>query len=303
MTTGTGSDILTLLVGFSLILTGSVLFSRTAEHLVETLFRGHPLGMRVLGILSLSLPEALLPLMAFWSTQKGFSHSQDASLEIGVGAILGAPSFLLLLLWPFYLFRTGRPGKNLPQSAQLRREIPALVVALAIALLAGMTHSGPLHLAAAAVLLLLFLFSLSALRSDPADPPAPPVSNPSRLFLETALFLGASVLIVAGPRVFLAGLFDWQNIHPGPAPFWVSMVLSALATESPEALALFFLLQKGERNHAFQIVWGAIGFQLTIPPAIGLVLSPWNLTLRHDAMGFVLLAVLVVSWGTARQKP
>ena len=300
MTPETTADLLTLLAGFSLILVGSVLFSRTAEHLVDSLFRGHPLGMRILGILSLSLPEALLPLMAFREARGGVSTFPDASLDIGVGAILGAPSFLLLILWPFYLFRTSRPGNVPDSSRQLRTEIPVLILALGIALAAGKTPSGPMHLVAAALLLLLFAISLLALRTHPAPPSSP--SRPLSLFRDTVLFIGASVLIVVGPRVFLSGLFDWQKIHPGPAPFWVSMVLSALATESPEALALFFLLKKNEKAHAFQIVWGAIGFQLTVPPAIGLALSPWNLTRRHDVMGLLLLAVLLASWFMASKK-
>ncbi|MCL4462028.1 MAG: hypothetical protein M1297_10050 [Nitrospirae bacterium] len=301
MTPSTDDDLLTLLTGFSLILAGSVLFSRSAEQLVENLFRGHPLGMRILGILSLSLPEAILPLMAFRTPADGLSHPPDSSLDIGVGAILGAPSFLLLLLWPLYLVRTR--GQTSARPGQLRREIPLLAFALAFALAAGKTPSPRLHLLTAGLLLGLFGVSLLTLHPDPETPRDPALALPFRPFREIALFLTASFLIIAGPRIFLSGLFAWQQAHPGPAPFWISMVLSALATESPEALALLLLLRKGERNHGFDIVWGAIGFQLTVPPAIGLALSPWILTARHYTMGFLLLAVLFASWFTAGKKP
>lgn len=303
MTPKTDNDLFLLLAGFSLILAGSILFSRTAEQLVESLFRGHPIGMRILGILSLSLPEALLPLMAFWPPGEGLSRPPDSSpMDIGVGAILGAPSFLLLILWPLYLLRTRRPTGTTVRPGQLQREIPLLVFALGVALAAGETSSARLHLLAAGLLLVLFTVSLFSTRTDPELSPTPVPATPFRPLREVVLFLIASVLVVSGPRVFLSGLFAWQQTHPGPAPFWISMVLSALSTESPEALALFFLLRKGEREHGFDIIWGAISFQLTIPPAIGLAFSPWNLTLRHDVMGCLLLAVLLASLMAARKR-
>lgn len=290
-----------ILAGFFLILTGSALFSRSAERIVSRFFQGHPRGMRILGILSLSLPEALLPLIAFWTPASSRAEgAAGQNLDIGVGAILGAPSFLLLVLWPLYLYRARMEGPVRP--GQLQKEIPLLLAALTIGLSAGLSHNRLLHLLAGCSLIVLFAWVLIRTRPDPGEYDDDEKPDAFRPVTDSGLFLIASALIVAGPRLFLAGLFSFQKIFPGATPFWISMILSALATESPEALALFLFLRRGKIPLAFDVVWGSISFQLTVPLAIGLFFSPWVLTSRHLFVGGILLGVLLASLAFARKS-
>ena len=82
----TGLTALKILAGFSCLLLGSALFSHSAERLVHRLFRNRQAGSRILGNLSLSLPEAILPhttsnpsaLSFFLSRKKSASASGDS---------------------------------------------------------------------------------------------------------------------------------------------------------------------------------------------------------------------------------
>ncbi|MHB1927552.1 MAG: hypothetical protein ACYCRD_09850 [Leptospirillum sp.] len=290
-----------ILTGFFLILTGSALFSRSAERLVSRLFQGHPRGMRILAILSLSLPEALLPLIAFWTPASSRPDgAAGQNLDIGVGAILGAPSFLLLVLWPLYLYRTRKEGPV--RSGQLQKEIPVLLLALTVGLSAGLSHNRLLHLLAGCALMVLFAWVLIRIRPDSGENDDNEKPDVFRPVIDSGLFLLSSALIVAGPRLFLSGLFSFQHIFPGAMPFWISMILSALATESPEALALFMFLRSGKISLGFDVVWGSISFQLTVPLAIGLFFSPWVLTSRHLSIGGILLGVLLASLAFKRKS-
>jgi len=173
---------------------------------------------------------------------------------------------------------------------------------LTIGLLAGLSHNRLLHLLAGCSLIVLFAWILIRIRPDAGENDDHEKTGVFRPVTDSGLFLLSSALIVAGPRLFLSGLFSFQHIFPGATPFWISMILSALATESPEALALFLFLRRGKIPLGFDVVWGSISFQLTVPLAIGLSFSPWVLTSRHLFIGGILLGVLLVSLAFARKS-
>ncbi|MHB1287326.1 MAG: hypothetical protein ACYCYP_12385 [Leptospirales bacterium] len=294
--------------GFLFLLLGSALFSHTAERLVHRLFQNRQAGSRILGNLSLSLPEAILPLYAFLiqPAPSGPSsiHSAHFSMNIGVGAILGAPAFLLLALWPAYLWITRKVPLVETRRTQLGRETPLLFFALAIALTAGVVPSRPFHLFVGCLLIGLYLgaFFLIETPSNPTpDLPGEDSLPPSPA--DYLLFLVSIVLILVGPEIFLSGLNALGASLRSSLPFFLSMGLSALATESPEALALFFLLRRKERDLGFDIVWGSVSFQMTVSLSIGLLLSPWHLLKVHLLLGGTLLLALLASFLFAKITP
>ena len=300
----TGLTALKILAGFSCLLLGSALFSHSAERLVHRLFRNRQAGSRILGNLSLSLPEAILPLYAFLVPQApAASPSDHFSMNIGVGAILGAPAFLLLVLWPAYLWTTRKEPLVRTRRTQLARETPLLFFALAIALASGFVSSRPLHLFTGCLLLGLYLGAFYLIES-PTDPMAeiPGQENGPPKPVDYLLFAASVVLILVGPEIFLSGLNALGRSFHSSLPFFLSMALSALATESPEALALFFLLRKKERALGFDVVWGSVSFQMTVSLSIGLFLSPWHLLKVHLLLGGVLLLALLASFLYAKSR-
>jgi cation:H+ antiporter len=309
--TGIESAVARLLTGFLLVAVGSALFSHAAERLIGRFFSNRQLGARILGNVSLSLPEAVLPLFAFLSTDRNAGTGPDLSMEIGVGAVLGAPAFLLLVLWPLYLWHTRRHALPSSRRRQLVREIPLLGAALGGALLLGLLNPPWLKVSGGILLLGLYVVLFFRIESHPGEPPetsagdtASPGTDkedPARIG-DAIAFLSGTGLILYGPDLFLSGLRELSGQEHAATPFLLSLFLSALATESPEMLALLIFLRKGERALGFDIVWGSISFQLTVSLSIGLFLSPWTLSGHHLILGALLLLVLGSSYLYGRRE-
>lgn len=285
-----GGAVVRLGSGFILIAAGSALFSHAAERLTQRLFSNRQMGARLLGNLSLSLPEAVLPLFAFLTADH--TPGPSYSMDIGVGAILGAPAFLLGVLWPLYLLS----GRKIPLPSirrnQLVREPPILAAGLIGALCLGYVQSAWVKTAGGVLLLALYAFLVA--RIEPHETDSAPENQPASP-VDGLAFLAGTGLILYGPELFLSGLREISGTGPSSAPFLLSLALSPLATELPELLALIFFLRRGNRTMGFDIVWGSIGFQLTVSLSVGLFLSPWTLTTRHAVLGGILACVLVAS--------
>jgi len=275
--------------GFLLILGGSTLFSHSAEALTHRLFSNHSLGRRILGNISLSIPELVLPLFSF------LGGSGSGRKDAGIGAILGAPLFLIAILWPITLFITRKSPPPLSEKKQLGKEAPILAAGLIVALLAGHSSSTTLHWAVAILLIFLYPAILFGLKgNDPEDITA---GQPENLdSLKTGLlFLAGVGLLLIGPILLLKGILLLGGSGGGKIIFILSLVLSALSTEAPEALSLFMLLKKRDIPAAYSILWGSIHFQLTISLASGLLLSPWIIEERHVTAGSLLILALLLS--------
>lgn len=279
---------------------GALFFSHAAERLTRRLFSNRQMGARILGNVSLSLPEAVLPVFAFLTMERHPGPGSARSLDIGLGAILGAPAFLLLVLWPLYLWFTRHHPLPASRHRQLVREPPLLMAALGGALALGFVPVPGLKIAGGFLLLGLYLFLVLRIEPHPEDsdgtelPAAARPDDPVRA-TDWVAFLAGTGLILYGPDLFLSGLGELSGTGAPATPFLLSLVLSALATESPEMLALIFFLRRGERVLGFDIVWGSISFQLTVSLSVGLFLSSWTLSPRHAVLGGILLAVLLAS--------
>lgn len=114
------------------------------------------------------------------------------------------------------------------------------------------------------------------------------------------MFLSGVALLLIGPVLLLKGILGFGGSGGGETVFILSIILSSLSTESPEALSLFMLLKKRDIPAAYAILWGSIHFQLTVSLATGLILSPWIIQERHIAAGAVLILALLLSTLWAR---
>ncbi len=280
--------------GFLLILGGSILFSHSAEALTQKLFRNHSLGRRILGNMSLSIPELILPLFSF------LGGSGEGRKDAGIGAILGAPLLLIAILWPMTLFFTRKSPIPSSEKRQLSREAPILAAGLSLALLAGSFPSHTLHMSIGIFLLMLYPAILFGIKGEELpDDSSNTEDHPA--FIRTALmFLSGVALLLIGPVLLLKGILGFGGSGGGETVFILSIILSSLSTESPEALSLFMLLKKRDIPAAYAILWGSIHFQLTVSLATGLILSPWIIQERHIAAGAVLILALLLSTLWAR---
>ena len=224
------SPLLLFAGGFGLIVAGSALFTRSLERTVLRFFNDKSRGLRILGNISLSLPELLLPLIAFLTPGAGGSR-----IEAGTGAIFGSPLFLLLFLLPLAFFLKQQEIKS------LARETPLLLGGLLLALLL-FNHSLLFRLPLALFLVGIYLWGILA----PSDNNVPEekTENSSPWSPLDALFItGGSLLMGGGSQLFLLGIDHLRASH-GISPFWTALILAPLATEAPEILTLLHFLKK-----------------------------------------------------------
>lgn len=288
----TGTQILAdVLAGLLMILLGTTLFTRSVETTVDRFFDDRNRGLRILGNLSLSLPELVLPLFAFLGPGTG-----PTAIDAGTGALFGPPAFLFLFLIPLILLR--KPSFGTGPCRLILREAPLLFAGLAGALM--LLGNGPVlrsllaGVLAAFYFLTIFFFPAVEMDKGEKTPSGDRSATGSFRLLDTVFLTGGTLLMVGGSHFFLAGI-DLLSAHQGPKAFWFSLLLTPLATEAPELLTLFHYLKKRQTSRAFTILWGSIHFQLTLSIALGLLSSPWLRTRATLEAGGALLTLLLLS--------
>jgi cation:H+ antiporter len=82
--------------------------------------------------------------------------------------------------------------------------------------------------------------------------------------------------IVGGAHLFVDELIVAAD-SIGVEPLALSLVLAPLATELPEKANSFFWVREGKDSLALGNITGAMVFQSTIPVAVGLAFTDWDL--------------------------
>jgi len=113
------------------------------------------------------------------------------------------------------------------------------------------------------------------------------------ILLQVALGLG---LIIAGAELFVA---EVQNIAlaVGLGPLVLSLLITPVATELPEALNSVIWIGRKRDTLAFGNVSGALVFQSAFPVTIGILFTDWRLSFMPGDPTFLgtLSAVLAIA--------
>jgi cation:H+ antiporter len=104
-------------------------------------------------------------------------------------------------------------------------------------------------------------------RTPGDDPPT------ATIVIQFLVGLGA---IVGGAHLFVEELLTVAE-DVGIEPLVLSLILAPLATELPEKANSFFWVKDGKDSLALGNITGAMVFQSTIPIAVGLLLTEWDL--------------------------
>lgn len=281
--------ILFLLAMLIVILAASEIFVNALEHLGERLKISEGVTGSLFAAVGTALPETIVPLIAIFAG----TAKQAVNEEIGVGAILGAPLMLATLamgLLAIASFRTrGAGGAFRPEPAGLRRDLNFFLIAFAIATVALFVP----HEASAVrvgfsigLVLVYFIYVMLTLRASEqlvadghgteADRPLflARVGLPETLPVIVAQIVFGLLLLVAGAKGFIEGVeavAEWL----GMSALLVSLLIVPLATELPEKINSILWVRRGKDTLAFGNLTGAMVFQGTLLPALGVVLTPW----------------------------
>jgi cation:H+ antiporter len=127
------------------------------------------------------------------------------------------------------------------------------------------------------------------------------VGLPTTLFtiiLQTLIGLG---VLVAGALGFIDGVAAVSE-KLGISVLLLSLIIIPIATELPEKVNSILWIRKGKDTLALGNITGAMVFQGTILPAIGILLTPWQP--RHEVLigVFITLSSAFWLWINARNK-
>lgn len=290
------------------VLLGALLFTNAIEHIGSRFRVSEGVTASVFAAIATAMPEAMVPVIAI------FMHSgrQSVRQQVATGAILGAP--LMLATVAFFVMglaaalARGPAAALSPEPSGLRRDLSWFIVSFGIAAFATLIpeRASAIRAAIAAVLVLLYvLYLVTTIRASAAlvasghgtQLGGPLLASRLRRFPSglagTLIQLGAGFLLIGfGTHSFLNVVSRLSNRVP---PLLLSLLVIPIATELPEKVNSMLWIRHGRRDTlAFGNISGALVFQGTLLPALGIWLTPW--TLHPDVVFSIVLTLSAVAY-------
>jgi cation:H+ antiporter len=108
------------------------------------------------------------------------------------------------------------------------------------------------------------------------------------------------VLLVGGAEGFIHGVEGVSGLLHVSA-LLVSLLIIPIATELPEKVNSILWVRRGKDTLAFGNITGAMVFQGTLLPAIGILLTPWEP--REEVLAGVLVTLAGAAWVRINIRP
>src|SRR5215208_390218 len=268
---------LLLAAAFALIIGGAILFTNAIEWSGNRLDLGESAVGSLLAAVGTALPESVIPVVAV----------------LAIGAIVGAPFMLgtvaMLLVGASALaFRQRRSSgsKVTADDRSLRRDLGLFLPCFATGIGLGLIDSTSVHIAGAVGLLIAYgayarrtvrqsgesedVSELAPLTFDPSK------EDPPRNIAIVAQLVVGLLMIVGGAELFVEEVVTAAEAL-GISALVLSLVLAPLATELPEKLNSVLWMRRDKDILAVGNITGAMAFQSTVPIALGLTVTDWDL--------------------------
>ena len=301
-----------LFIALLVVLIGAEIFTNALEHLGERLKISEGVTGSIFAAVGTALPETMVPIVAILST----ASTQAVREEVGVGAILGAPLMLstltLFLMAVFAIHKRGWLDSFHPERTGLTRDLQWFLLAFGMSAAAIFV---PHHmtwvrvLVALLLVLVYFIYLMLTIRasallvsnghSTKAGEPLFLVRLMGRINVPENLFtvlvqLGMGLtLIVFGAHGFVQGveqLSDWLGI----SALVLALLIVPVATELPEKVNSILWIRKRKDTLAFGNITGAMVFQGSLLPALGILLTPWEP--RREVMAGLVLTIVASAY-------
>src|SRR5579885_133258 len=295
-----------LLLMLAVILIAAEVFTNALEHLGERMGISEGVTGSVFAAIATAMPESMVPLLAF--TVDNGDGPRDVHTDVGVGAILGAPlmlSTLSLCLMGLSVIRRRRwDGPLHPETTGLTRDLNFFLASFAMATVA--LYARGWHAVIAVLLLLLyFIYVLLTLRVSARLVEAGHGTEADRgmflchlglpdhmLTVVAQLGLGLGLLII-GANGFIHGV-EQIAAELNVSVLLLSLLIVPVATELPEKVNSILWIRRRKDTLAFGNITGAMVFQGSILPAIGLLMTPWHP--RHEMLMGLLITLAAALW-------
>jgi cation:H+ antiporter len=298
-------SIIILIVSCGLILASAELFTNGIEWFGKKLQLAEGAVGSVLAAVGTALPETSIAVVAVMSG----AHAQ----EVGIGAILGAPMMLSTLA----MFVTGaavlvfaragiRDSIINADHEIVGRDLRTFFLVYVVAILAAFVHYYPLKIAVAVFLVSMYIrYVLQTFRGNGDDndnhDPRPlhfhRRAETPKLRIVTLQVVAGVVALVAGAKLFITGV-EGVSEPLGISRLVLGLIIAPIATELPEKFNSVTWIRQRKDTFALGNITGAMVFQSSITPAIGILFTPWNLGDDKRAMASAVIAIVaaMVAW-------
>ncbi|CAN4265961.1 ECM27 Ca2+/Na+ antiporter [Methylophilaceae bacterium] len=293
------------------ILIAAEVFTNALEHLGEKLGISEGVTGSLFAAVGTALPETLVPLLAIFSYTSTTAGS-NAGHEIGVGAILGAPLMLATLSLALMAIsvwkRRGTQGHIRPERTGLIRDLNFFIVAFIFAAVAMyVPHDLPTirYGIGAIMVMTYFIYVMMTLRASKAlveeghateadsDMFLCKIGLPNNIAVIIAQLILGLALLIFGAKGFINEVEGAAEII-GISALLLSLLIIPIATELPEKVNSILWIRKGKDTLAFGNITGAMVFQGTLLPAIGIMLTPWQP--RQEVVWGIVITLLAAIW-------
>lgn len=303
-----GESVLLLLFALVGVFFAAQLFTNALEFIGEKLGVSEGVTGSIFAAVGTAMPETIVPLVAIIAG----GGTVAVNHEVGLGAILGAPFMLgTLSLGVMAVFAGMKGGWHThlrPEHTGIRRDIAVFLFGFGMATLTAFlpaSWQSIRMLIALALLVTYFMYLLATIRASQKlvadghatemdqDLYAGKLLGPSLTLAVIQLTIGL-VLLVLGARLFVGGAESLSDML-GISALVISLLIIPVATELPEKVNSVLWIRKRKDTLAFSNITGAMVFQGTIIPALGIMLMPWHFNDPHAVLP-VVLALLGSGW-------
>lgn len=298
----------TLFLMLIVILIAAEVFTNALEHLGERLGISEGVTGSLFAAVGTALPETMVPLLALLAGTANV-HTNE---EIGVGAILGAPLMLatlsIFLMAASVWKRRTSEGHLRPEKTGLLRDLNFFIIAFGFAILAMFvphTHTAVRYTLSFGMVVIYFVYVMLTLRASKDlveeghateaddDMFLCKIGLPNNMLVILIQLILGLALLVAGAKGFISGVEEAAKIL-GISALLLSLLIIPIATELPEKVNSILWIRKGKDTLAFGNITGAMVFQGTLLPAIGIMLTPWEP--RKEVLAGVIITLFAAIW-------
>jgi cation:H+ antiporter len=302
------NSVLQLLLALVIILVAAECFTNALENLGERLHLSEGVTGSVFAAVGTALPETVVPLLALASAVPG----SPVNAEVATGSILGAP-LMLSTLTVFLMTLAALPRRGLaahvrPEHSGLVRDLNFFLAAFAVAAAGLLVPPDARTLRNALALLLVALYAIYLAFTMQASARLVQHGHgtqanerlwlartglPDHVLTLAVQLCGSLALLVAGAGLFIEHVEALAQVL-GVSTLLLSLIVVPIATELPEKVNSILWIRRGKDTLAFGNITGAMVFQGTLLPALGLVATPWQASVEVQAG--ILLTLLAAAW-------
>lgn len=276
-----------LLMSLAFILISCAYFTNAVEWLGKKFNLNQGVIGSIFAAVGTAMPETIIPVIAI------IFHNGQASEEIGVGAIVGAP-FMLSTLGFFvtgasaiiYALFHKRSLKITPSLTGFQRDMSYFITMYSLAVITSIVNNyiDIKNIVSIAILVSYFVYVIRTFSSNDES-----INDVKNLYFSANFHSTPTVhLILLQLILSLLGISYGAHIFikyteqvsaiAGIPPAILSLIITPIATELPEKLNSVLWIGQKKDTLALLNITGAMVFQSSVPVAIGMMFTEWHLT-------------------------